>query len=205
MANEQFESLIEAMPRIAEAVNAFESDALREKAMDSLMAAFGLRTAPPAPPPTPTPQVQNNTVDTEATPSGGNGGQRRTTRKPGSRRPAADLTIDKSISARPEGKEALVDFLARAQPKNHHERIVAIVYWLGQVGGYEPITRGKVLTGFRLAELRAPTDLANKISQTSSRGWLKDATSDNLELSVPGEEHLSYEMLKRPPKTPKAE
>lgn len=207
MANEQFESLIEAMPRIASAVNAFESDALREKAMDSLMAAFGLAATPPSRPPKPVPQDPNpaSQVDSqEATGNGTNGGGRRGKRS-GGRRSEPTLTLDKTLSARPEGKEPLKDFLTRAQPQNQNEQVLAIAYWLSKVAQVEPVTLDKLFTGFRLAEIKVPGSFSGKVSQTGSRGWLQDSRSEKVTVSVTGEERVLHDMLKRPAKASKGD
>ena len=204
MAADQFERLIEAMPRIAEAVNAFESDALRERALDSLLAAFGLPIAA-TPSPGPMEPEQGSQPDAEAGASG-NGSQRRTARKASSRRTEQAPTMDKALSARPEGKEPLVDFLASCQPKNQNEQILAIVYWLDKIAEVPPVTVDRVFTGFRLANLKLPGgSLAGKVSQTGSLGWLGTTLRENVTLSVAGEEKVLHDMLKRPAKQAKAE
>lgn len=204
MSNEQFDRLIEAMPQIAKAVNAFESDAMREKALDSLLSAFGTVTnATPAPKP-PEPE-QAGTPEPDGG-TGNNGGQRRSSRKPVGRRTEQGPAFDKSLSARPAGKESLMDFLARSQPKNQNEYILAIVYWLDKIAEVTPVTVDRVFTGFRLAELKLPGgSLANKVSQTGSLGWLATTTRESVTLSVSGEERILHDMLKRPAKPAKGE
>lgn len=207
MANEQFESLIEAMPRIAEVVNAFESDALRERAMDSLLAAFGLtvvsqdRFSGSAP----HDQVPSFEVNSEQTTESDVNGAGRRLKRSANRRSEPNWIIDRSISARPEGKESLTDFLRRTQPKNQNEQVLAIVYWLDKVAEVGPVTYDKVFTGFRLAELKVPGSLAGKISQTGSKTWLRDTKSNSVTLSVNGEDKVLHEMMKRPTKPVEAD
>ncbi|WP_136519703.1 hypothetical protein [Cellulomonas telluris] len=199
MSNDQFERLIDAMPRIAAAVNAFESDALRERALDSLLSAFGVRPVAVATGVNADDAIVDlaaDAGDNDVTPPS-NGGRKRAARRAGGRRSGGDLVFDKSISGRPEGKESLRDFLDRAKPANQNEQVLAIVYWLDNIAEVDTITLDTVFTGFRLAELKVPGSFAAKVSQTGSKGWLKETTRERVSLSVGGEDRVIHEMLKR--------
>lgn len=125
------------------------------------------------------------------------GSGRRGRRSTGRSRGSSDPSMDDDLNIHPSGVESLKDFISRSGPKNQNEKVLAIVYWLHQIAKAEKVGHDQIFTAFRLTGEKVPASLGNKVSQTGSKGWLKETKSNNVTLSVAGINHMEHEMLKR--------
>lgn len=105
--------------------------------------------------------------------------------------------MDDDLNIHPPGVESLKDFFVRSGQKNQNEAILAIVYWLHEIAKVEAVGFDQIFTAFRLLNEKVPGSFGGKVSQTGSKGWLKDSKSNNVTLSVAGTNHVEHEMLKR--------
>ena len=138
-AGAKFEELLSVMPRIAEAVNGFESEENQHAALCALLRAFGLPEESPfrskatepglsvVPPLDVNPPEEQNTEETAPAPSGGPSasGRRRNRKKPTLRA--------KDINLHPEGMQSVRDFAAQKAPANSHEMNAVAVCYLQEV------------------------------------------------------------------------
>lgn len=197
MAQEQYDRIIAAMPDIADAVNSFQSKSAQDLVLRTLLESLGAK-----PPVAPNPAQSNPRPDSPLAPeengTDGNGSStRRSGRKVAGRRNGGEPRMDDSLDIHPTGVESLQDFFARSGQKNQNEAILAIVYWLQEIAKVDTVGFDQVFTSFRLLGEKVPGSFGGKVSQTGSKGWLKDTKSNNVTLSVAGTNHVEHEMLKR--------
>jgi len=108
----------------------------------------------------------------------------------------ASVGIDKNLSLRPKGKQSFKEFAQEKAPSDHYEKTVVAVYWLIEVAGAKASAQA-VNTCYQGADWKRPTDLRNTLQQTASKkGWLDTADSDEIKLTVPGEDYVRHDLPK---------
>lgn len=192
MAQEQYDRMIAAMPAIAEAVNSFQSKSAQDLVLRTLLESLGAKP--------PRHAAADDDADA-ATPaeegSDESPAPRRTRKTSGRRSGSNDPSMDDDLNIHPAGVESLKEFFARSGQKNQNEAILAIVYWLQEIAKVETVGFDQIFTAFRLLGEKVPGSFGGKVSQTGSKGWLKDSKSTSVTLSVAGTNHVEHEMLKR--------
>lgn len=205
-----FNRLLDAMPSIAEAVNAFESKANQRAALDALLAAAGLPNLQPQsneirttePPLSVVPQLADASNEPEdpaptakvedAQSSVVTSGRRR--RKSIAKKSWSRV---KDINFRPEGKQSLRDFVAEKQPSNFHEWNLVFVYYFEEVLGETSIMVGHVLAAYDECAEKAPAIPDNSLIVTANRkGWLdtSDLQSGGIKTTHSGRNTIKYDM-----------
>ena len=178
---ESFTELLDAMPRIAEAANAFKSEENQRSVLAVLLRALGLPDQPSIAvgaglsvvPPLADHQADSGGEAGHAQ-DGQAGAARRRSRKSAGKKSWARVH---DINFRPAGKEALGDFAASKAPVSFYEKNLVIVYYLEDILEIAPISVGHVLAGYQECGWKSPSDPENSITKTASRkGWLD--TSD---------------------------
>jgi hypothetical protein len=109
---------------------------------------------------------------------------------------AASVGIDKNLSLRPKGKQSFKEFAEEKAPADHYDKTVVAVYWLTEVASAKASAQA-VNTCYQGADWKRPTDLRNTLQQTASKkGWLDTADSDEIKLTVPGEDYVRHDLPK---------
>lgn len=173
------DSLLEAMPKIAEAVKAFP-EALQSQAFDALMQELK-STSPVSSSSKPKTPRKTSAKETSAP----------TTKRSRRRGP----TTIKDLDLQPEGKESLSAFVDRKKPKTNYARNVVSVYYLTEVLGVTSVSINHVFTCYKDMGWREPTDLANSLAQTAShKRHLDTADLDDIKLTPAGRNHVQHDL-----------
>lgn len=211
MTDDPFDRLLGAMPKIAEAVNAFASPDVQRRAFDALLATLGAiveaRTSPLTP-------ETHRSDDGSSLGTGLNEAPKvvpmvPTTKgsKPQRRRSRTlpkQWTPNRSLNVRPDGKKSLQDFVNEKQPNNAFEKNLVAVYWLKSELGKNPVDIADVMACYRACGWPIPDNLPNRLSVTGTRkGWLDTRDRTNLSVTVVGENAVLHE-LPAPKKSKKA-
>lgn len=202
------------MPKIADAVNAFASEAIQRNAYVALLTAFGL---PPS-------GNEGSSIITagvtsaraaadDATESGlanspspnGDGSQNgdaSARRKPGRKATTKKPSYPRiDVNFRPEHGVSLRDFADEKKPANNHERNLLIVYYFEDHLSEQEVTVGQVLAGYRECKWRPPGDPDNSLSKTASlHAWLDTASREAIKTTHKGRSFIEHDM---PPETGK--
>lgn len=180
-----FDELVEAMPRIAEAVKAFP-EAVQGKAFDALMKAHA---GSPLNASTDAGSPSTKTRKPRKRQKSDNGAK--TTAKRSSSAP----TMVKDLDLAPKGKTSFKDFVAEKAPTTNDDKNVVIVYYLAQVTGTSPITIDHVFTSYRSAGWKIPKNLQNSLAVTASRkGYFETSDLRDIRLEVHGINRVEHEL-----------
>jgi hypothetical protein len=199
-----FDRLLDAMPRIAEAVNAFKSEESQRVALDALVRAIGLPDQPPAaigepvlsvvPPSAASIGVDSGVQDSPRQDGQGaqRGARQRRTRKPAGKRSWARV---KDINFRPAGKQALRDFAAEKEPTNLLERNLVAAYYLDVVMGIGSIEVGHILAAYDECGWKPSGVPDNSLAVTAcKKGWLETSDMKAIRVTQRGRNMVEYDM-----------
>jgi hypothetical protein len=208
---DKFDRLREALPAIAEAVNAFESKEVQEMAFTALVAALGL---PAQGPPTPgaLSSSKNGSLDaqpleeTEADHLGdGDNGTKRTPPKRARKASVKkDVAPIRDLDLWPVGKQSIDDFVAAKKPNNNHERNAVAVYYLEQILEAPKITAGHVLAIYKHCHWAEPADMGNSLQVTAStRQFVNTTSMTDIKTTPQGRNLVDHRMPVEPKKATK--
>ncbi len=110
-------------------------------------------------------------------------------------KPKTPITVVKDLNLKPQGNKSFREFAQEKNPGNLFEKCTVAVQYLRAVLGSEDVGAGHVLTCFRDIGWRVPSDLANTLQQTASRGGFLD-TSDmsDIKVTARGENLVEYDL-----------
>lgn len=202
-----FDRLIEAMPRIAEAVNAFSSEKNQRAALDALVRAIGITDAGAASTPrnsvqtpadtttddavqAPIDPVPETSSDTAGTPraNGASASKRR-------RSPARKWEPVRDINFRPADKPSLKDLVAEKQPTSIDQKNIVSVWWLEQIAEIKEIGVGQVMAAYKECGWREPSSPDNALQVTASRDhWLDTKNMKAITTTPSGRNVVQHDM-----------
>jgi hypothetical protein len=200
---DHFERLLDAMPRIAEAVNAFTSEDNQRAALAALVGALGVAPGEtrlayeiPAVPPgegdvaeaTGQIEVDADAAVPEAISSKGKSGsrRRRASKKP---EPIRDLDF------RPEGKQSFKEFEEEKHPKTIDQKNLTAVFWLEQIAEVPEISAGHVMAAYKERGWREPANPINALQATASReSWIDTKNMKAIVTTPSGRNKIKFEM-----------
>ncbi|MER7559079.1 hypothetical protein ABTZ46_19200 [Nocardioides sp. NPDC126508] len=207
---DSFDRLLDAMPRIAEAVNTFSSEKNQRAALDALVRAIGLAdagaAAPPASPPIsihlPAPEVGDDAAEdsadlvtktspaqTESPKSNGTSASKRR------RSPARKWEPVRDINFRPADKQSFKDLVAEKQPASIDQKNIIAVWWLEQVAELKEIGVGHVLAAYKECDWREPSYPDNALQVTASREhWLDTKNMKSILTTPSGRNVVQFDM-----------
>jgi hypothetical protein len=185
----QFELLAEAMPKIAELVNAFSSEQVQRNAFEALVAALGSPVSAPETTPKETPSDAGLTSSSGSSGDASPNGTKKSARKRAQKR---NFTVPRGLNFSPSGKQSLEDFVAEKQPRTQFETNLVAVYYLSEVMGEQAIDVGKVLAVYQaMPSWTAPTQPDTVLRNTaSSKGWLDTSNMKDIKVVWAGTNHL---------------
>jgi hypothetical protein len=185
MSNGDVNELIDQLPKIAEAVNSFQSEALQQQAFAAIMAKIGVET--------PTPKTPDSAEIIETAAKTVNPGGHKATRTKG--RAKKSYSADKSLDLRPTDKKSFRDFANEKLPSNNDDRVTVSVYYLVEVLEVAAIGPPQILACFQNMKWRPPADIANAVQKVGSvYGWVDSKESENIKLTSGGRTAVEYDM-----------
>jgi hypothetical protein len=204
MSTEDLDALLERMPRIAEAVNAFNSETVQQEAFVSLVAAFNGKTARRLTDALPNirdiveeePVLPNDSsVEPDVAPNTGPQQKRPRKKSNGAK---SDWTMVKDLDLFPEGKKSFEDFIVEKQPSSNQDRFPVIIYYLTEILGISPVTKNEVGTVFRLMARNGwqePTNLTTGLQMAAHRKATIDSSStDDLKITPTGRNFVLHKL-----------
>jgi hypothetical protein len=205
-----FDRLLEAMPRIAEAVNAFSSEKNQRAALDALVRAIGIGpffegVAAPAVAAAPaavstTPLSDSGSYSAASVieePVTVNGSEPVTAPKTTARRrrPGRKWEPVRNIDFYPEGKQSLPELAEEKQPTNADQRNLLAVWWLEQVAEMKNIGVGQVLAAYKACGWREPASPDNALQVTASRqSWIDTKDMTAIETTPQGRNLVQHQL-----------
>ena len=203
MDNDLLEELLEAMPRIAEAVNRFDSPEVQSAAFDALMRATLGDEPLQARTPKGTHQTESGAqpAPSESPQASPSSSKRASPKKLGRKGRVASIPLDKSLSFKPGGKASLYDFIKEKNPKTQQEKTIVFVYWLKEVAECKKVGVSQVCTCYREMGWEAPSNPANQLSKLAKdKKWLDSSDTSDIELNHPGTQFVEHQLPAESPK-----
>lgn len=208
--------LLEAMPKMAQAVNSFESEENQRLGLIALLHAAGAhtreqddaQTAAAEPTLSIVPPLAGDTADEELGEASSNDDAQQDephkAKRTRARRPASKKAYPraKDIDFRPEGKMSLRDFIADKQPTNFYEKNLVIVYYLKEHLEMSAVDVGDVLAGYVHAGWKPPSDPENSLRQAASKKhWLDTSDTRSIKITYHGSIVVEHDMPIKKDKT----
>lgn len=196
MTEARLDALLNRIEKIAKAVNSFSSDAVQQRAFDTLMAAFDtdLGASKAAQP--------SIALAAQRAPEGqatgtiqkrGHGSGKKKREAPAAKN-APKLIRD--LNLRPAGKPSFDDFVAEKQPRDNQEKFLVAIYYLEQIAGIQPVTDAHVGTVFRMTGgWREPGNLGSGLRMTAHRKNTIDTSDlDDLKTTPHGRNFVEHDL-----------
>ncbi|MER6813436.1 hypothetical protein ABT299_29555 [Spirillospora sp. NPDC000708] len=218
MPNDDFQELLAVMPDIAEAVNAFNSEAAQVTALKALIQTArngsdrpSLTTTTPVAPPNLSPERPSAQREIEASstvpvlppaPSGDEDSRvGPAARKPRKSSAKKNITVVRGLNFAPDGKQSLTDIVAQKQPRTVFEKNLVACYYLQHIMDLEGITVGHVLAVYQACSWVSPSSPDVSLRKTASTcGWIDTRNSKDIKVLWAGENHLESKMPTPDPK-----
>jgi hypothetical protein len=193
------------MPKMAEAVNKFDSEDNRRVALRVLLREYGMpdelsareRAGEPALSMVP-PLADGPAVDSDqgravtGTAAGEVPAARRRARKSSARKSWPSMT---DIDFRPEGKPSLRDFAEEKKPTNLHEKNTVVVYYLEEILGITAIHVGHVVAAFTESEWPYPAKPDNSLQITAcKKNWLVTSDMNAIRVTHQGRNLVRFDL-----------
>lgn len=203
MANlDPFDRMLNELPRIAEAVNAFSSEDVQKAAFAALVAALNLRigssgsATSSAPTENGTHGGDGTAGSEKADPDAGSGpGKPKRTRASRVRKSSGSVTAAKGLNFWPDGKTSLPDFVAEKLPNTNYERNLVAVYYLEQILEITDISAAQVLAVFKQCGWPEPGDPRNALQVTAStKQWIDTKVSSDVKTTPSGRNMVEHTM-----------
>lgn len=207
---ETFDRLLDAMPRIAEAVNAFSSEKNQRAALDALVRAIGITDAAVAAPlaslpssnHVPAVEAGDEEVEVSADlaiePSLLAAGAPKSNGASTSKRrrsPARKWEPVRDINFRPADKQSFKDLVTEKQPATIDQKNIVAVWWLEQIAEIEEIGVGHVLAAYKECDWREPSVPDNALQVTASREhWLDTKNMKAIVTTPSGRNVVQFDM-----------
>lgn len=109
----------------------------------------------------------------------------------------AGLNLVPDLNFRPDGKQALKQFVVEKSPKNDQEIALVLVYYMQHVMELPKIGPAQVMTAFKEAGKRIPADVAQTIRNAkNSRIWLNFSDIEEVRTTTQGDNFVEHQMGK---------
>lgn len=209
MATKDLDALLERMPAIADAINAFTSEAVQTDAFAALIAAFEgkqhrVRTDHL------TDRSEAADLSLDENDAGDRSGVSDAPSAPDPKAPAPkrrksasngkiDWAVVHSLDLTPPGKQSFAEFVALKQPKSNEDKYAVAVYYLENELQLPNVTKNEIGTIFRMTkDWREPTAVVKGLKMTSLRKATIDASNaDDLKITPRGRNFVEYELPPR--------
>lgn len=206
MPTEEFEHMLEAMPKIADAIKQLPQE-LHDKAFDALISSLrgspsdkaGARSSATDLHARPRDSEEDQTDAAESIETDQNGSSPRTRRAaksaPAKRQGRRSWAPVRDIDFRAPGKKAFRELIEEKQPNSNLQKNLLAVYWLEQIYEVSEIGVGHVLAAFKEANWREPSHPDTTLQQTASaKHWLDTADMKHIKTTASGRNAVEHDM-----------
>ena len=100
----------------------------------------------------------------------------------------------KDLDLRPPSKISASSFADQKNPTNLKQKCVVALYYVSRILEIEAVTTDHVYTFFKELNWPVPSDLFNTLHQAGSEGWLDTSDSDNLKVTLRGENLIEHQL-----------
>lgn len=186
-----FETLLAWMPRIAEAVNAFASEAVQQDAFRALLEASGAAV------PAEAPLVQERASHPRRKGSAPSRTRRPSANGDGTRakRSSSAPSMLRDLNLAPKGKKSFREFVAEKTPKTNNDKNAVSVYYLARILEEPAVTVDHVFTCYRDRSWRPAPNFANSLQLTASRkAWIDTKSMQDIKLTPRGEIYVEHDL-----------
>ncbi len=109
----------------------------------------------------------------------------------------AGLDLVPDLNFRPDGKQALKEFVDEKNPKNDLETALATVYYMQRFMGLAKLGPAHVMTAFKEAGKAIPVDVRQTIRNVKkSKIWLNFTDIEDVRTTTQGDNFVEHEMGK---------
>lgn len=196
MAREELDVLLTRMSAIAEAVNAFNSEAVQHEAFSALMTAFEgknhsarqqhTRAMEPEPP------TNMPAAEKPARAKRANSSQ---AKKRIARDPRSEWKMIKDLDLNPMEQQSFGDFISEKKPRSNEDKYPAVIYYLSEVLELPKVNINHIGSVFRLMKWKEPSDLAAGLRVTASRkGTIDTSALDDVKITPAGRNLIIHEL-----------
>jgi hypothetical protein len=206
VAKLSYSDLMTTLPKIAPVVNQFNGGLAQGVALRALIGALAREnpSADTARVPHRQSPVPNGTKRAESDlPLATDGKEQNPTRGRRDKkadRNRADLTRLNDLNLKPHGKPSLHDFVSQKQPVDNQQRLAAIVYYLKKTLHIQKVSHSHIYTCLKELGERVPSDMGARLRDVARRkGWLHANDSDNIDLTMKGENAVEHDLPPKPP------
>jgi hypothetical protein len=208
VTEDPFDRLLDAMPKIAEAVNVFSSEEVQRRAFDALLATLGRTVTGHSDEPPTDAQWANWSAEVPAksalpaSPAGTseNGDGQRVTNARGSRRsrvstPKKTWTVNRNINFAPADKPSLRDVVDEKKPKSNKDKNLVAAYYLAEHLGQETFDVSDVMGAFKFMAWPLPTNPANSLQVVASTlSWFDTKDMSKIQLTHIGSDYCEHKL-----------
>ena len=104
-------------------------------------------------------------------------------------------SLVKELNLRPTDKDSLRDFYKEKKPTDQQQMVTVVLYYLHRVLETEKISTNHIYTGLKDVEARVPPDINQILRNTASRrGWVDSGDSDDLKMTVTGDNFVEQDL-----------
>ena len=198
MGNDQLEELLEAMPRIAEAVNSFSSPEVQRDAFATLMRAAGdeLPSQSQAYGDTHN-ELQTGTERVKSRPKKAPlvTAKKATTTKSSKKGKLPAVPVDEALDIRPSGKTSLPDFADEKKPKRLQDQSMVIIYWLKNHAERNKVGLSQIHTCYKKLGWKSPANPRKHLHDIAFRKkWINTSDIEEVTLTHTGDQHVEHDL-----------
>lgn len=199
--SKEFDDLLGEIPKIAEAVNRFDSEAVQAEVFDALLRAWAGEAAQPAKERKSKPvnkkksrskeknETEASTQGTEPT-----SGKKTSGKKKKRKRSKRSYSIVAELDLRPDEEESFKEFIGKRTFSTHLDKVVLATYYLEKVLRLSPVSVDHVFTVFRTEGWKLPSNLQNTVSKTGVKDWIDSSSFDDLQVLPPGLNYVEHDL-----------
>lgn len=184
----EFDLLLERLPSIAKAVNAFSSEKVQERAFEALLTTLHGHDEHKVGGSTPKrlKSPQKLTTGNKPGPEGKRSVQRKQKSETGS--------IVTDLNLRPKNGHSLQRMIETKAPKTNEQHFAVMIYYLQRQLSVKNITVDHIYTCFKDIGKKVPSRLATVLSNTAhKKGWFL-SPAEGLSLTTHGENFVEHDL-----------
>ncbi|MGH3767893.1 MAG: hypothetical protein ACRDTX_22550 [Pseudonocardiaceae bacterium] len=208
MTEDPFDRLLDAMPKIAEAVNAFSSEEVQRRAFDALLGTLGTTVADHFDDPPTDAQWANRTAEVSAksalpaspAATDENGDGQRVTNAGGRRRSRVSTSkktwaVNRNINFAPPDKPSLRDVADEKKPKSNKDKNLVAAYYLTEHLSQETFDVSDVMGAFKFMAWPLPSNPANSLQVVASTlSWFDTKDMSKIQLTHIGSDYCEHKL-----------
>lgn len=101
-----------------------------------------------------------------------------------------------NLNLMPSGKESLKDFFSKYQSKSNFDSNILMLYYLKNILKEESVGINHIYTCYKHLAIKVPNIKQSLIDTKNRKGWIDSANTDNLQVTIHGENYVEHEMQK---------